>query len=220
MKYLVKIDRLAAWVLFLGLISYFITGYGMTKGIIDPVLATKIHVEILTYILLLAFVVHTSFAIHLAFKRWKIWNPVTKVLFVLFYAFFVLFFVWVDRFYVPQKAQNTENQNINQQAQTINQEDDEDDGVTSSSQNQPVNNSSSNQSQLKVFTLAELAQYDGRNGNKAYVAVDGLIYDVSSVFYQGSHYSHLAGQDLTNEFYIRHAKSAITKYPLVGQLQK
>ena len=104
MKYLVKIDRLAAWVLFLGLISYFITGYGMTKGIIDPVLATKIHVEILTYILLLAFVVHTSFAIHLAFKRWKIWNPVTKVLFVLFYAFFVLFFVWVDRFYVPQKA--------------------------------------------------------------------------------------------------------------------
>lgn len=34
---------------------------------------------------------------------------------------------------------------------------------------------------LKVFDAAELAKYDGQNGNPAYVAVDGKVYDVSNV---------------------------------------
>ena len=32
-----------------------------------------------------------------------------------------------------------------------------------------------------VLTLDELAQYDGQNGNPAYIAVDGVIYDVTNV---------------------------------------
>ena len=34
---------------------------------------------------------------------------------------------------------------------------------------------------LKVFDAAELAKYDGQNGNPAYVAVNGTVYDVSNV---------------------------------------
>ena len=41
MKYWIKIDRFAAWVLLVGMTLYFISGYGMAKGIFDASLATK-----------------------------------------------------------------------------------------------------------------------------------------------------------------------------------
>ena len=31
----------------------------------------------------------------------------------------------------------------------------------------------------KIFTKNELAQYNGQNGQPAYVAVQGVVYDVS-----------------------------------------
>ncbi|WP_414017988.1 hypothetical protein [Limosilactobacillus fermentum] len=33
----------------------------------------------------------------------------------------------------------------------------------------------------KVFTLAELAQYDGQDGRPAYFAYEGQVYDASSI---------------------------------------
>ena len=57
----------------------------------------------------------------------------------------------------------------------------------------------------KVFTRAELAKYDGRNGQPAYVAVDGFVYDVtgSRFFANGVHSvceeDTTAGQDLSEE---------------------
>jgi len=33
----------------------------------------------------------------------------------------------------------------------------------------------------QVFTAAELAAFDGKNGNKAYIAVDGIVYDVTAL---------------------------------------
>ncbi len=72
----------------------------------------------------------------------------------------------------------------------------------------------------KTFTLEELAQYNGKNGKPAYLAVDGLIYDLSFVFKDGAHYQHLAGRSLTKEFYSAHAKSALQKYPIVGKLKE
>ena len=33
----------------------------------------------------------------------------------------------------------------------------------------------------KTFTLEELAQFDGQKGRAAYVAVDGVVYDVTNV---------------------------------------
>lgn len=35
---------------------------------------------------------------------------------------------------------------------------------------------------MKKFTREELAQYDGKNGNPAYVAYKGKVYDVSVSF--------------------------------------
>ena len=49
----------------------------------------------------------------------------------------------------------------------------------------------------KKFTLEELAKYDGKNGNPAYVAYSGKVYDVSesSFWTDGDHLgSHEAGK--------------------------
>jgi predicted heme/steroid binding protein len=54
----------------------------------------------------------------------------------------------------------------------------------------------------KTFSLAELAQYDGKNGNQAYVAVNGVVYDVSKLvkWLGGTHMDlHFAGKDLSGE---------------------
>jgi predicted heme/steroid binding protein/uncharacterized integral membrane protein len=213
MKFLIKLDRFCTWVLFACMLLYFVSGYGMTKGIIDSSFATSLHMEILTYIILVAFTVHTSYAIHLAFKRWQIWGGPTKALLIIFFAAFFGAFVYIDRYYkaadqVPaESSPNTSYQdNLNSNSETTN---------NSSSQSDNANTSAE-----KSFTLAELTKYNGKNGQPAYVAVDGSVYDLTSVFTSGSHYTHYAGTELTNAFYTRHAKSALSKYPIVGKLVK
>jgi len=71
----------------------------------------------------------------------------------------------------------------------------------------------------KTFTLEELAEYDGVDGRPAYVGVDGLVYDVSLIFSKGEHYKHMAGKELTQEFYSVHVKREIEKYPVVGMVE-
>ena len=53
---------------------------------------------------------------------------------------------------------------------------------------------------LLQLTLEELKMYDGQNGNPAYIAVDGVIYDVTNVspWSGGKHNGFTAGQDLTD----------------------
>lgn len=51
-----------------------------------------------------------------------------------------------------------------------------------------------------AFTAEQLAAFDGTAGSKAYVAYDGVVYDVtgSRVWPLGSHFAkHQAGRDLT-----------------------
>ena len=52
-----------------------------------------------------------------------------------------------------------------------------------------------------MLTLEELSAFDGKNGNPAYIAVDGIIYDVteSSLWNNGTHNGYAAGKDLTEE---------------------
>jgi len=59
--------------------------------------------------------------------------------------------------------------------------------------------SCSSASGTKQFTTAELATYDGLNGHKAYIAVSGKVYDVTTAqgWHNGSHQGVQAGQDLT-----------------------
>jgi len=51
------------------------------------------------------------------------------------------------------------------------------------------------------LTLEELSAFDGMNGNKAYIAVDGNIYDVTKItqWLGGKHNGYFAGKDFTTE---------------------
>ncbi len=57
-------------------------------------------------------------------------------------------------------------------------------------------------SDIRQFTIEELSQYDGSNGRPAYVAVNGIVYDVSleSTWGGGTHFSMYAGHDLSAQF--------------------
>ena len=74
----------------------------------------------------------------------------------------------------------------------------------------------------KKFTLEELAKYNGKNGNPAYVAYQGKVYDVSdsSFWLSGDHLgSHQAGKDLTEELPLApHSAENLDRVKLVGSL--
>ncbi len=55
---------------------------------------------------------------------------------------------------------------------------------------------------MKEFTIDELAGFDGKDGRAAYVAYEGVVYDVteSAMWGDGDHEGmHFAGADLTAE---------------------
>lgn len=71
------------------------------------------------------------------------------------------------------------------------------------------------------LTLEELAVFDGTNGKKAYIAVDGFIYDVtnSSDWRNGNHNGYKAGQDLSQAILSSpHGKSFLSRVPKIGIL--
>ncbi len=80
---------------------------------------------------------------------------------------------------------------------------------------------STNVETLPVFTLEALAVFNGQNGQKGYIAVDGVIYDVTNVFSNGMHQGlHLAGTDATQAFNSSpHARSILTGLKIVGSLE-
>ena len=72
-----------------------------------------------------------------------------------------------------------------------------------------------------MFTVAELAKYNGMNGNPAYVAVEGIIYDMTKIgaWKNGQHQGLSAGQDLSASFAgSPHSKSILDQSPIVGKL--
>lgn len=168
-----KIDRISSWILFVVIILYAITGYGMTKGLIDSSFSRTWHLGYLGIIGLIAFVIHTSWAAHLALKRKNIWNAFTKTFLIIFYLFLITFFCYLQFFY--QKPENNGKSSLN-------------------------NTTTETSSTAKVFTAETLKQYNGLNGQPAYIAIDGIVYDVSDLFMSGRHEGCSAGQDATNEF--------------------
>lgn len=75
----------------------------------------------------------------------------------------------------------------------------------------------------KQFTIEELKQYDGQNGNKAYVAIDGNVYDVTDVdpWTGGKHHGNTAGNDLSEAIMKSpHKHSVLAKLNKVGVLAK
>ncbi|WMI79976.1 cytochrome b5 domain-containing protein [Anaerotignum sp. MB30-C6] len=74
----------------------------------------------------------------------------------------------------------------------------------------------------RYFTLEELAYYDGKDGRPTYVAVNGVVYDVTNIpsWAGGTHFRLNAGQDLTSKFATCHKgfESTLNKLPIVGYL--
>jgi len=215
-KYITKLDRLAAWVLFFGMIFYFISGYGLSKGIISQELAAKLHIEILSIIVIIAFVIHAAYASRLAFIRWKFWSWPIKIIWVFFFAGFLTAFIYLDQFYQPKTIEKAaeEESTVVSSDQTIV-------AINNNTAGETIDNQvAANQAENQVFTKEELAKYDGKNDNLAYVAVNGKVYDLTSIFKDGGHYSHYAGQELTNAFLSYHAEHALSKYPVIGKYQE
>lgn len=71
------------------------------------------------------------------------------------------------------------------------------------------------------FTAEELQKYDGKNGQPAYVAYKGTVYDIteSSMWSDGEHEGmHFAGNDLTEEQDDAPHDVYVTDFPEVGKL--
>lgn len=75
----------------------------------------------------------------------------------------------------------------------------------------------------RVFTLSQLSAYDGTGTAKAYIAVSGVVYDVTNAdgWSHGWHQGlHLAGTDATAAFADSpHSASLLNSLPRVGILQ-
>ena len=74
---------------------------------------------------------------------------------------------------------------------------------------------------MRIFTKEELRNYDG-NGNLAYVAYGGKVYNVSPSFQwkRGVHQvTHNAGCDLTKALKeAPHGPDMLGRFPIVGEL--
>lgn len=178
-RIITRLDRLAAYTLLITIILFAISGFGLTKGIIPQDIASELHLDILGVVLIFAFTIHSSWALHLALKRNRIWNRYTKVLLALFYITIISSFVYVNAFYTPKIDTTT-------------------------------------QSEKQVFTKETLSTFNGQNGQPAYVAIDGIVYDFSSLFGTGTHGGYTPGSDLTSQFHSEHGNKNLKKYPVVG----
>ncbi len=75
---------------------------------------------------------------------------------------------------------------------------------------------------VRDFTREELKEYNGENGKPAYVAVKGVIYDVT---YQaqwggGTHFGVVTGVDATEEFNQCHGgEEILAKMKVIGKLK-
>lgn len=90
-----------------------------------------------------------------------------------------------------------------------------------------VTPNNANVSQQQIFTLDELKKYNGQNGNPAYVAVDGVVYDVtnSPKWKNGIHKacssSTFAGADFSESIKASpHGVSIMNKFRVIGKVQK
>jgi predicted heme/steroid binding protein len=96
-----------------------------------------------------------------------------------------------------------------------------DPNATTTPTNNPSNPTPGTASTLPVFTLTELAAFTGANGSTAYIAVNGVVYNVTNVFVDGMHQGmQLGGTDATAIFATSpHSASLLSSLSVVGSLE-
>lgn len=77
------------------------------------------------------------------------------------------------------------------------------------------------ESGLLLMTEEELSQFNGKDGNLAFVAVDGQVYDVTNEpnWRNGDHNGQQAGQDVSA--YIMgapHGKGILERFTVIGKI--
>lgn len=71
----------------------------------------------------------------------------------------------------------------------------------------------------KVFTLTELAEFNGHDGKPSYLAFKGKVYDATEAFKEGEHGGLKAGTDITSHFGEGpHGEELFAKFAEVGTL--
>ena len=184
--YFCKTDRVAAWVLLGTMVVYFISGYGMTKGIIDTKLAIAIHNNILPLIALVAFTVHTFYAIRLTFLRWKIWNSFGKYLLIFIYLVLILGFLYVDLWYKKPVL------NVDSKTQSQEQSKATESGTAAPSSSAAPTVTTDN----KLLTTAVVAQHN--TPGDCWIVLSEVVYDVTSYMHSGPQDHILCGKDNTS----------------------
>jgi len=74
---------------------------------------------------------------------------------------------------------------------------------------------------LPEYSRSYLALRNGQDKPEIWVALNGIIYDVSEsrLWKNGKHYEHWAGQDLTDELKdAPHTETVFSKFRVVGRL--
>ena len=71
-----------------------------------------------------------------------------------------------------------------------------------------------------LLTPAELEEYDGSDGKPAYVAVNGIIYDITPIpqWAQGVHFGVSAGRDVTERINLCHGTQILKRLKIVGRI--
>ena len=70
------------------------------------------------------------------------------------------------------------------------------------------------------ITLEELAQFNGKDGRPAYVAINDILYDVSEypTWTEGTHFDMSAGTDVTEGYRLCHDHTILERLKIVGKL--
>ena len=96
-------------------------------------------------------------------------------------------------------------------------------GCAPSTSNSPGNPTNPNPpaEELEVISLEALATFNGENGQPAYVAVDGLVYDVTGVSaWNGGHQGLTPGADHTEAIERSpHGRTVLRGLRVVGKLE-
>ena len=76
---------------------------------------------------------------------------------------------------------------------------------------------------LPIMTMEEVAENDGRDGNNAYIVVEGIVYDVTNSrrWSGGNHNGFQAGQDLTEEIIgaSPHGRRVLDNMEAIGRVE-